>query len=176
MALFIPALLKAINDRLSGDTIASVGLTTYLGNGATSVRTSFPPPGVDPPGTTYPLVTITPVSDSVDDAFDGRFHRFTIEVRLFVAEQSTSQSVDTLLTMVKMHERVIGDWPEQSNRTPTYGLDRWTPSFSGYTGDFATAYAATTMVYEGFNDQTEPVGGLREWNLVFSVNLFKQRP
>lgn len=175
MALFLPALLKSINDRLSGDT-GTGGLTTLLGNGATSVRTSFPPPGVDPPGTTYPLVTITPVSDEVDDGFLGRFGMYTIEVRLFVAEQSTTQSVDTLLLMMKLHERVIGDWPEQTDRNPTYGLDGWLPSFTGYTGDFVSAYTATTMDYTGYTDQTEPIGGIREWCLNFRVGLFKKRP
>lgn len=175
MALFTPALLKAINARLSGDTGAS-GLTPLLGNGATSVRTSFPPPAVDPPGTTYPLVTITPVADAVDDTFDGRFLKYEIEVRLFVEEQAATQSVDTLLVMLKMHERVVGDWPEQSTRVPSYGLDRWQPDFTGYTGDVATAYTATHMEYAGYSDQTGPLGGIREWCLNFNVSLFKRKP
>lgn len=175
MALFLPALLKSINDRLSADTGAG-GLTTFLGNGATSVRTSFPPPGVDPPGTTYPLVIITPVSDDIDDTFPGRFAMYNIEVRIFVAEQSVTQSVDTLLTMMKIHERIIGDWPEQTDRNPTYGIDGWQPNFTGgtYTGDFASSYVATTMDYQGYDDQTEPVGGIREWVLRFAVGLSRK--
>lgn len=172
MGLWTPALYTAVNARLSGDTT----LTALMGNGANSITAKYPFPGVDPVGTTLPAMTFAIVEeDNRAEPFDGRFVDETLEVHLYALEQpGTAQS---LLTMEKIKERVMGDWPNQTAAAgPSYGLDRWKPDFTAQTGDAATAYTATAMVFDppGF-DGTEPGLGRREWIYRFKVGMFLHR-
>lgn len=169
MGLFIPAILKAIDARLSGDStlVALLGTTT-----SAAITATFPPPAVDPPGTSYPLVVFKFLSADNEDALRTRRFLMMFEVHLFVAEKNAT--TDTLLTMCKIHERVIGNWPESSAEppVPAYGLDRWSPSFSGQTGDAASSYAPEMMEHLSTieaSDQDDR--GIRQWIMTFRVGL-----
>ena len=171
MGLYYPALLYAIKTRLQADST----LVGYMGGATTpektlNIVTTFPRPAVDPRGTTYPYVAIWPVSDTIDDSFMGRKVEVMFEVHLYV-EGSPQTADPTLLKMTKQHERVIGDWPSHSNRTPAYGLDRWFPDFTGNSGDAVTSYVPDMVVYRGFQDLTDPMGDRREWVLTFATTL-----
>jgi len=171
MGLYYPALLKSIGTRLQADTT----LVGYMGGSDSTARTlniatTFPKPAADPRGTTYPFVCIWPVSDVVDDTFDGRKLDLTFEVHAFTEVQPTTTD-STLLKLVKIHERIVGDWASHSDRVPVYGLDRFLPDFTGYTGDAATAYSATHIEYKGFQDLTDPIGDRREWVMTFDVSM-----
>lgn len=171
MGLFYPALLKSIKARLQADTT----LVGYMGGADSAARllnitTTFPKPASDPRGTSYPFVSFWPISDSVDDTFECRKLDVTFEVHAFTEVQPTAADA-TLLKMVKIHERIVGDWASHSDRVPVYGLDRFQPDFTGYTGDAATAYSATHIEYQGFHDLTDPIGDRREWVMTFGVSM-----
>lgn len=170
MGLYLPALAKSIKDRLRGDSTLVALLPA-----STSIRTTYPPPGSDTTAT-YPLICIWPISDTNEDPQGGRSSRVSLEVRIYVKERGNTSAEDTLLTMMKIHERVIGDWPDQTYPppAPTYGLDRWKPSFTGYTGDAVTTYEADVLEYGGYTDASDPDGGLREWVVQFSVYMSKK--
>lgn len=172
MSLYLPALLQAIQTRLTGDAT----LLALLGTGTgTAITTTFGFPAVDPMGTTYPRIIITPMSETPDDPFKSRRSLIGIDVMIYALETPPSGATQTsLLTMLKIHERVMGDFPDQSTGVPSYGLDWWTASFSGQTGDAATTYAAETMVFTGFTNETDPEGGLRCFRISFSVGLNKR--
>jgi hypothetical protein len=174
MSLFIPALWYAINARLSADTT----LTALLGsNGANNIVNTFPPIAVDPPGTSYPLVVFKFVSADTDDALRTRRYDMMFEVHLFVSEKSTS---DSLLLMSKIHERVLGDWPESSASppVPAYGLDRWQADFTSQSGDYATSYSPEIMEHTStIESSSDDDRGLRQWIMTFKVALdYRQVP
>ncbi len=167
MSLFIPAIWKAIDTRLTGDA----SLLTLLGsNGANNVRLAFPMPAVDPPGTTFPLVVFRFRSADVDDGFGTRRYNMTFDLDLY-CEAKPLAGGTSWLTMAKIHERVIGDWPNQSSRTPTYGLDRWIPDFSAQTGDAATTYAPEAMCHTGTVDASDETDNYVKWVATFTIAL-----
>lgn len=167
-SLFVPALLKAIDARFSADTTL---LALLAGGTSAAITATFPPPATDPQGsTTYPKLVFRLDYAKNDDSFPGRRFDCKVSIHIFVAERDVSGS-DSYLVLWKIHERVMGDWPEQSNRIPTYGLDRWRPDFSAQTGDAASSYVSENMQVEDTSDVTEEDGGLRRLILSFSVAL-----
>lgn len=178
--LYLPALSKAIVERLQGDAT----LVALLGGSSTPekklrITNTFPLVGVDPAGTTFPYVTFYCSGGVVDDPMDGRRDVVTLEVRFRVEEQPAAGG-DSLLTSMKIQQRIVGDFPAQTAAAgPSYGLDRWTPpAFTGgtYTGDYDSAYAAETMVLRSWNDITDmESGGVREWLMTFECGIDKGR-
>ncbi len=176
MSLYLPALLQAIQTRLSGDAT----LLTYLGTGAaTAISTTFGFPAVDPMGTTYPRICIMPISETPDDPFKSRRSLIGIDVMIYAVETPQSggtgaNAQTSLATMLRIHERVMGDFPDQATSIPSYGLDWWTPDFTAQTGLAATTYASETMVFTGFTNETDIEGGLRCFRISFQVGLNKR--
>lgn len=150
MALFELALWEAIDTRLSADST----LTALLGNGSSSIRFQTVPPATNPSGTTYPMVVFKWKASIPDDALSTRREQIEFDIEIYVEEQPAS-GADGVLTFFKIRERIIGDWPEQANRTPTYGLDRWIPDFSAQTGDTATSYAGEMIVRGDARDESD---------------------
>lgn len=173
MGLYVPALWKAVGDRLAGD---STLVALLAGGSANSITSYLPQPATDA-SASYPWVTFRLIDRSVAESepFETRNHIVTFSVLLFVQERPVSSvSTDPLVTLAKIEERVLGDWSEQSTRVPTYGLDRWQPDFSGHTGDAVSTYSPTEILYQGTSDQSE--SGLLSWELSFQVQINKQRP
>lgn len=173
MALYAPALYKAIHARLTGDAT----LAGFLGNSTASVRAQFPNDAVDPSGTTFPLVTFYIASEEVaNEGLDTRIIDYMVEFHLYVEAQPAAGG-DSLLVLEKIKERIMGDWPEQATKAPSYGLDRWLPDFSAQTGDAATAYSAMVMEFRNGRDGTDfDGGGIREWIMNFSAHQVKTKP
>jgi len=168
---WMPALLNAIGTRISADTT----LTAMLG-APTNVTASFPVPAVDPEGTSYPLITFAPVGSINDDTFEGRLELHTIEVHIFHQTMSLVDSMP-LAKMIQIRDRLLGDWVCQTTRIPTFGLDRWTPTFPAVTGIAQTDYVADIMVFKSWVDATGfDDSGVREFVLTFEVRLEKRRP
>lgn len=169
MSLFTPAIFKAVRDRLAADTT----LTGLLaGASANAITWEMPQQASDPPSGFYPRVVLEYVADERDEAFKTRRVVYTFEVHIYHRERAASGE-DAVLTMAKIAERIVGDWPDQTSRTPTYGLDRWAPDFTAQTGDYATSYAAETMLHTGSVNATDRGSGLIEWVLTFQVGLDK---
>lgn len=170
--LYIPAIGKAITSRLQNDAT----LVTLLG-AAIRITNTFPTNAADPPGTTYPFVSFYCSDGVVDESFDGRRHVVTTEFRVKVEERPAAGG-DSVLVMAKIVDRIIGDFPAQSGTAgPSYGLDRWIPSFAGYTGDYASVYTPETVVLTpGWNDVTDMLsGGIREVMVKFDVGVNQRR-
>jgi hypothetical protein len=171
------AMVQAMQTRLSGDTTPTDGLTVLLGtNAAGNIRTTYAQPATDPEGTTYPLVQMWPMSDQVDDSFNGRRLECLFNVRASVAKTSGTSGYDPVLMLMRIHERIVGDWPDQSSRVPSYGLDRWQADLTVGTGFGATTYAAEMMVYMGYNGVFDDEDSIMRWDMTFKVGLNKQRP
>jgi hypothetical protein len=171
------AMVQAIQTRLAADTAVTNGLTVLLGsNGAGNIRTTYAAPAVDPTGTTYPLVQVWPMSDNVDDSFEGRRLECLYNVRASVAKNAATSGYDPVLLLMRIHERIVGDWPDQVTRVPSYGLDRWQADFTAQTGFGATTYAAETMEYTGYNGVFDDEDTIMRWDLTFRVGLNKRRP
>ena len=177
--LYLPALGKAITDRLQGDTTL-LGLLAGADATAQKLRitNTFPLMAADPPGTTYPHVTHYCAGAEVDDPLDGRRHVVGIEVRWKVQEQKEGATpANQLRVFHKILERLIGDFPAQLlSAGPSYGLDRWKPSFAGYTGEYASAYSPEEMVLKSWADITDmSSGGIREGMANFEVGIDQTR-
>lgn len=173
MGIYVTALWKAINDRLGGDTTL-VGL---LANGSANSITNREPLSASDSGTSYPCVSFSYQGSDVgrgdeSEGFDVRVHRVTFEVHLYVQRVPPSGSTDPLTLAAKIGGRIHGDWEDQSNRIPSFGLDRWQPSFSGYTGDAATSYAASICELQRVD--VIPEDGLVHWVYVFESLLSKK--
>lgn len=148
-----------------------------MGNGSSSIRATFPNDAVDPQGTTFPTATFYIASDSINgEGLDERIVEFIVEVHIYVEAQPAAGG-DSLLVQEKIKERVIGDWPEQSSKAPSYGLDRHILDFTGHTGDAVTAYSAMSCEYLNGRDATDfDGGGIREWIQTYRVGMVKQKP
>ncbi len=172
MGLFIPAIWKAINDRLSGDST----LVALLANGSANSITCFLPTPANDANAAYPWVVYKLDQHFPDDAFQTRVHTLRFEVHLYVQERPPSSvSADPMILLAKIHERVLGDWANQSG-APSYGLDRFVPDPSSYTGDAATDYTPDLIVYSeaGTSDLSE--SGLLHWAMTFEVHMSKVKP
>lgn len=176
MGLWEPALYHAIAARLLGDNTGTGNLCSLLASTTGSIKASFPQPAVDPRGSTYPCVTFACVDESIpDEPFDGRYMEHLLELRIYVEEQPSDGS-ESLLTLSKIKARVLGNWPEKNSSTPPdYGLDRWQPDFTGYTGDSSTSYSANHIVFDSGYDATDPGAGIREWVYRFKCRMFLHR-
>lgn len=171
--LWIPALTLAMNNRLAGDAT----LVALLGaNAAANIRVTYAPQAGDPPGTTYPLIQIWPMSDTNDDTFDDRRRPMLFGIRIHVAKRTTTSGYLPLDTMTLIHERVVGDWPDRVDRVPTYGLDRWKPVLTGGTGIAATTYESDLMTDTGFNCVSDDEDTILRWDVTVTAALQKSRP
>lgn len=170
------ATLYAMQTRLGADTVLCDVSTGLLGpNGSSNIRTYFAPPSVDPPGTTFPIIQIWPMSDTQADTEDTRILDTLLNLRVNVPKVTAVSGDDPLLTLLKIRERLIGDWPAHSTRVPTYGMDRWQMDFTGQTGDAASTYSATTMVYTGSNANFDDEDSVMRSDLNFAVSLCKAK-
>lgn len=166
---------KAIRERLAADTT----LTGLLGNGALSIRTGFAPAASDPPGTTYPCVQVWPINGAGNNtgSFRGRRDETMFCVRFSVPKLTTVSGFDCLQTLCQIHERIMGDWPEQVfGVDPTHGLDRFFPVFTTYTGVDATTYSSDMLRYEGWNSETDDSDDIQRWVINFTCSLQKRSP
>lgn len=174
MGSYVPAIWKAVGDRLAGDST----LVALLAGGSANSITSFIPSPATDASAVYPWVTfkIRNIAVSGDEPFETRAHDIAFSVLLLVQERPVSSvSTDPLITIAKIQERIVGDWSEQSTRVPSYGLDRWQPDFTSYTGDAASTYSPVQILYESTDcDAGEP--GLHIWDMSFRLTINKQRP
>lgn len=174
MGVYIPAIWKAINDRLGSDST----LVALLANGSANSITNREPFSASDSGTSFPCVSFAYMGSEVgngpdSEGFDTRAHIVTIEVHLYVQRVPPSTSSDPMTIAAKISGRIHGDWEDQSNRVPTYGLDRWQPSFSGYTGDAATSYSSAILELQRI-DAIPEEDGLIHWSHVYTAVLSKR--
>lgn len=173
MGLYVPAMWKAVNTRLTGD---STLVALLAGGSANSITCYQPTPvAVDSSSAQYPWVYYKLGERRPDDAFATRRHEFEFEVHVMVQERPPSAvTADPITTLAKIEERIIGDWSEQSTRVPSYGLDRYIPDVSAQTGDAATNYSPEMIVYNGTIDLSEP--GILHWSCSFLWSIDKAVP
>lgn len=79
---------------------------------------------------TTPYVVYQVSETDVLDTFEKRASNVDITFYVFDKVANGVTGCNTILV------RLLGDWPAQSNRTPTFGFDRWTPDLSsaGWSG------------------------------------------
>jgi len=90
--------------------------------------------GAAPTRAAMPFLVFRLVNIAVADTFRDVEHVVEWAMDIYVGETDTAY--DPTDRANKITERVIGDWVEQADRTPTYGFDGWSPdlSASGWTG------------------------------------------
>lgn len=112
------------------------------GGGIPAVFTTYP--SVEQP---YPYILVDLVTENQRDAMNARVHEVSFNVHVFVEERFAA--ANPVQRGGEINGRVLGDWPQQSSRLPTYGLDRYVPPLSGssWTPDII-AYQGTTPAHE----------------------------
>lgn len=150
-------LLRAIVDRLAGDT-GTGGLLNTVSPLVTNVYARrFPVPG----SSDHPYIIVYFDAISGDDTFSVEGKRVGIRVEWFARE--TASGVDSLEVVDKILERVTGDWIDQASGVPSYGLSRWTPTLQ-------TGWSSTPMIFESASDESFSDGlGVIRWAALFSV-------
>lgn len=125
---------KAIYTRLVGDTdtggLRPASSPLIASNAGIRV-------GVLSPETPMPYIEVMLFSARQDDAMRVRRFEVNVNVSVFTAEASTDY--DPHERHAKIIERIAGDWPAQAYGTgPTFGIDRWSPSLTGWTNNILT--------------------------------------
>lgn len=72
------------------------------------------------------------------DSFTKRASNYSVTLDVFDASENGITNCQAILV------RLLGDWPVQSNRQPSFGFDRWVPDVSG-----AGWNAGSGMLYQG---------------------------
>ena len=168
MSKVTPAIFKAIRDRLAGDATL---VALLAGGSANAITFQIPQPAIDPPTSQYPRVVLRFLGIERDETFQTRRYVYTFEVHSFVREEGTSGE-STTLTLAKIDERIMGDWPE-SGGAPTYGLDRWNAqtAITAQIGDFSTTFKVETMLHIATTNASDDGSGVREWVQTYRVGL-----
>jgi hypothetical protein len=168
MGLFVPALFNAIKTRLRFDST----LAALLGPGAAAgIRNQTMPPAVDPSGTTFPCVVFRFRNADSVDALRTRRYEIDFDVEMYV-EENPAAGGDSLLTLCKIHERIIGNYVDNTN-LPQYGLDRWVPDFTGQSGDASTTYSAEMVIHVRTFDDSDAEQGRLKWVSQYKTSLDK---
>lgn len=76
------------------------------------------------PTLVFPYVVYRVSADDQIDAQTTRVENVNIEFWIYDKAENGRTNCQTILT------RLIGDWPAQSTRVPSFGFDRWVPDLS----------------------------------------------
>lgn len=130
MAQLFPVVMDQVYTCLSGDGTL-VGLLAAITPGQRVPIYAY----LAPEQQGYPFIVCTVESNTASDAFNARVRELVFQVHSYVQEQMGGD--DPWQTIANIDQRIIGDWPQQASRLPTYGLDRWTPNVTatGWTSD-----------------------------------------
>lgn len=83
------------------------------------------------------------------DSFDKRVREFTVDFHIFDATDNGNTNAQAIIV------RLMGDWPAQTDRVPTFGFDRWKPDLSSagwstggmFVSDEQTAHEKDELCY-----------------------------
>lgn len=156
---FIPALWKAIGDRLIADT-------TLLGLLAsnTSIYNFFAPAAADGSAATMPYIVFKTPQATPDEGLRLRQRIAAVEVHIYVAEQPQAGG-DNLGILAQIIDRVEGDWPAQAGGiNPSYGLERWLPVLAS-----PSVWTTSIMDFQEWRDETLEDGGTYHVVITYQV-------
>lgn len=133
---YLPLLMQSIRTRLTGDT----GTGGLFASGSPLLSGVFLTRA--PEKQAFPFAVITLVDATADDAFRTKTDTVVFQVSVYVDLNSTSP----LQRMSDILERIDGNWETVAYGTqPTYGLDRWRPTVTGWSPDIVTRERAMQM-------------------------------
>lgn len=154
MSSYLPKLWGDINDRLYGDTAAG-GLFasgSELVSGAWNTRA--------PASSALPYIIYALVSDRPTDSFDTAISEVIVQVSVF-HDAEPAGGGNPLEACATINARIVGDWMDQSNSLPTFGLARFQPTLA------ASGWSASLMHYDGCTERHED--GVYNYVHVFRV-------
>lgn len=173
MIYYLPALEKAIGDRLLADTgsggLFNVGnlLLAVHPTGASVGQGVYNTaiPGANTAGSTvFPAITFEITSALHDyESQRTRTLNVTVEFAVYVDRGFASNPIKRGSDILG---RIIGDWTEQAAGTaPTYGLDRWQPTLAGVT------WLPGIFLHQ--SDKTEHQETRFVWVSTYAINISK---
>lgn len=121
---YLPKLYGDILARAQADT----GTGGLFNSGTPLVTGIFNTFG--PRGQAFPHMIFVLESAAQRDAMNTSTRLVQWGLHTYIEEKPASGAAPFAAYSTIM-ERVLGDWTAQSNRTPSYGFDRWTPTLSG---------------------------------------------
>lgn len=134
MSHFLIEIADAVGDRLAADATLLALLATHPDGAAIGVGIyHMEAPAVTTVGTIYPCVLYT-VKAEPRDTLRDRIRLVTVDINV-VCEKSDA-AYNGLTRGAAILARLDGDWPQQAAGTaPTFGLDRFHPTMTAWTGD-----------------------------------------
>lgn len=160
MTWYLPQLEKAVYDRLAADTgtgglfNVSSPLVTACYNGEVKAEQA------------YPFLSLNVVSAPSQDSMDTRVRLVTMDVHVYCkkSQDPGDSSYDGMDVGGKIIERVVGDWDQQSSRSPTFGLDRWKPTLTSWVADN----------FRSIEERADHEDGVYHWVLTFEVYVSRR--
>lgn len=163
VAVWIDDLTKAVKARLEADTgTGGLFATSAL---VTGVYNRFAPPATDSSTTLPYLVFRVQTIDNRNEAF--ALGARTVTFTLSIIAPELDGGGDPIQTLYKIHERIYGDWTQQSSGQPSYGLHRWNPSMT------MTNWNISMMSWSQTDDATDEGGGVYRLEMTFTVIVSK---
>jgi hypothetical protein len=133
---FITALESALVARAQSD-----GTLVNLLGGAGAPRFTILWGAVTLPGA---FVVCRAEETDPTDSFDKRSTNYTVTFDIFDSSDNGVTNCQAIMV------RLLGDWPVQSNRQPSFGFDRWVPDVSsaGWNAGSGMIKRGTTTAHE----------------------------
>lgn len=116
-------LRSAIHDRLLADT----GTGGLFESGSELVDSVYFEDAGENPSMPFLVLGFEEDASAIDDA---RLVRMSLDVHIFT--ERASASYVGLVRAEKIGWRVMGNWRDNANRIPDYGLERWQPTIAGF--------------------------------------------